>query len=186
MEGVRLWDGSEIPAGLKSRLKREYERLGVVQGQILDLEKERRELLRRQGSVSERRVVQLMAVRGVGVESAWKLEKEFFGWRKFRNGGELGALSGLSPTPYDSGESRREQGISKAGNKRVRAIMIEVGWSWLRYQPQSKLSQWFNERFAHGGKRMRRIGIVAVARKLLIDLWRFVEHGVIPEGAVVL
>ena len=109
---------------------------------------------------------------------------EFFGWRKFRNRREVGALSGLTPTPYDSGGSRREQGISKAGNWRIRTMAVEIAWCWLRFQPHSKLSRWFNERFSSGGSRMRRIGIVALARKLLIDLWRYLEHGVIPEGAL--
>ena len=98
----------------------------------------------------------------------------------------LGAGTGLgAPTPYDSGNRLREQGISKAGNRRVRALAIEIAWAWLRYQPQSKLSRWFLERFAGGGSRMRRIGIVALARRLLIDLWRFLEYGVVPEGAQV-
>ena len=97
----------------------------------------------------------------------------------------MAALAGLTPTPYDSGGSQREQGISKAGNKRIRTMAVEIGWCWLRFQPQSKLSQWFNKRFTSGGKRMRRIGIVALARKLLISLWRYLEHGVVPEGATV-
>jgi len=123
------------------------------------------------------------ALRGVGVNSSWKFVMEFFGWRNFKNRRELGALSGLTPTPYDSGGSQREQGISKAGNKRIRTLAVEMAWVWLRFQPQSKLSQWFVERFAPGGSRMRRIGIVAVARRLLVDLWRYLEYGVIPEGA---
>ena len=108
---------------------------------------------------------------------------EFFGWRKFRNRKEVAALAGLTPTPYDSGGSIREQGISKAGSRRIRALTVEIAWCWLRFQGQSKLSQWFAERFSQGGKRMRRIGIVAVARKLLIALWRYLHYGVIPEGA---
>ena len=97
---------------------------------------------------------------------------------------ELGACAGLTPTPYSSGESEREQGISKAGNRRIRSMMVELSWLWLRYQPDSALSRWFQERFGGGGKRMRRIGIVAMARKLLIALWRYINEGVIPEGAV--
>jgi transposase len=89
---------------------------------------------------------------------------------------------GLSPTPYASGASQSEQGISKAGNKRVRALMVELAWTHLRFQPDSAMSRWFNERFAQGGKRMRRIGIVALARRLVIALWRYLEHGVIPAG----
>ena len=182
VEGIRLWDGSALPVKVKERLKREHERLKMVQWQIWELDRKRKEVLK---EGAERHIEQIMSLRGIGIESAWKFEKEFFGWRKFRNRREVGALAGLTPTPYDSGESRREQGITKAGNRRVRAIAIEIAWIWVRYQPGSKLTRWFNERYAGGGKRMRRIGIVAVARKLLIDLWRFIEHGVIPEGAIV-
>jgi len=182
VEGVRLWDGSGLPLEVKERLKREHRRLVVVQGQIRELERKRKEILK---GGKERHIEQMMRLRGIGIESSWKWEKEFFGWRKFHNRREVGALAGLTPTPYDSGQSRREQGINKAGNRRVRSMAIEIAWFWIRYQPGSKLTRWFNERYAHGGKRMRRIGIVAVARRLLIDLWRFLEHGVIPEGAIV-
>ena len=119
----------------------------------------------------------------MGWQSAWVLVMEFFGWRRFANRRELAALAGLTPTPYDSGDRQREQGISKAGNRRVRALMIELGWFWLRYQPKSELSQWFARRYAHGGPRMRRIGIVALARKLLIALWRYLETDMVPAGA---
>ncbi len=95
----------------------------------------------------------------------------------------MGSLAGLTPTPYQSGESRREQGISKAGNRHVRGVMIELAWSWVRFQPKSKLTQWFEERFGGAGKRVRRVGIVAVARRLLIDMWKFLETGALPEGA---
>jgi len=182
VEGIRLWDGREVPGEVKERLKREHRRLMMVQEQIRELERKRKEILEEGG---ERHIEQMMRLRGIGIESSWKFEKEFFGWRKFQNRREVGALAGLTPTPYDSGESRREQGINKAGNRRVRSMAIEIAWIWIRYQPGSKLSQWFKERYAQGGKRMRRIGIVAVARRLLIDVWRFLEHGVIPEGAIV-
>jgi transposase len=109
---------------------------------------------------------------------------EFFGWRQFRNRREVGALAGLTPTPYQSGESYREQGIAKAGNRHVRAMAIEIAWGWLRFQPESALARWYETRFGHGSSRLRRIGIVALARKLLIALWRFLETGVVPEGAV--
>jgi transposase len=95
----------------------------------------------------------------------------------------VGAVAGRTPTPYDSGASRHEQGISKDGNKRLRAMLIELGWQWLHHQPQSKESLWFVRRFGAGGARARRIGIVALARRLLIALWRYVEHGILPEGA---
>jgi transposase len=185
LDELRLWDGRELDVMLKDRLKREYIRLKQVEDQIKELKKLRIDLVRNQGTPSMSRVNQMMALRGVGIESSWLLEKEFFGWRRFKNRGEVGRLSGLSPTPYSSGGSQREQGIGKDGNRRVRAMMIEISWSWLRNQEQSKLTKWFHARFAEGGKRMRRIGIVAVARRLLVDIWRFVEYGVVPEGAIV-
>lgn len=185
LDHVRQWDGSGIGENLKDRLKREYDRYNQVNNQIKDLNRIRMDRVRNQETESMARVRQMLKLRGIGIESSWMLEKEFFGWRQFRNQKEVGSLSGLSPTPYSSGNSQREQGISKAGNRRVRATMIEISWSWLRFQKESKLTKWFNTRFAEGGKRMRRIGIVAVARKLLIDIWRFVEHGVIPEGTIV-
>jgi transposase len=109
---------------------------------------------------------------------------EFFGWRQFNNRKEVGAAAGLVPTPYQSGDGHHEQGISKAGNRHIRAIAIEMAWSWLRYQPGSQLSRWFEARFSRGGPRARKIGIVALARKLLIDVWRFLRDGTVPEGAL--
>src|SRR4030095_7331334 len=99
------------------------------------------------------------------------------------NGREVGAAAGLTQTPYQSGEGSREQGISKAGSRHIRAVAIETAWCWLRYQPQSRLSCWYQARFGRGGIRARKVGIVALARKLLIELWRFLECGVVPEGA---
>ena len=113
-----------------------------------------------------------------------KLVKEVFGWREFANRRELAGCVGLAPTPYASGDSEIEQGISKAGNRRVRSLLVEQSWSWLKLQPDSALTQWFNRRFAGGGKRMRRVGIVALARRLVIALWRYLKHGEIPAGAV--
>src|SRR3989449_9270173 len=108
---------------------------------------------------------------------------DLFGWRRFANRRELAGCLGLAPTPYASGDSQIEQGISKAGNKRARALLVELAWGWLRLQPDSALSQWFNRRFASGGKRMRRVGIVALARRRAVALWRYLEHGEIPNGA---
>ena len=115
--------------------------------------------------------------------SAWTLVTELFCWRDIKNGKQLGSLVGLTPTPYHSGKSEREQGISKAGNKHVRGLIVEVAWMWLRWQPRSALSQWYERRFGMGNKRTRKIGIVALARKLLIALWRYVKEGKLPEGA---
>ena len=127
---------------------------------------------------------QLERLKAVGPKSSRVLSAEVFAWRRFANTKQVGAMSGLTPTPSQSGDRQTEQGISKAGNRRVRRVMIELAWLWVRWQPNSALTQWFERRFAHGGRRTRRIGIVAVARKLLIALWRYVEHGVIPEGAI--
>ena len=151
--------------------------------QIQRIEQTRQQAIRTADTPAMRQVRQLMWLKGIGVNSAWLFVMEFFSWRNFRNRRQLGSLSGLTPTPYQSGGRAREQGISKAGNRPVRAMAIEIAWGWLRYQPDSALSQWYQKRFAHGNSRTRRIGIVALARKLLIALWRYLELGVIPEGA---
>src|SRR5262249_13405630 len=121
--------------------------------------------------------------KAVGVRSAWILVVELFAWRAIKNRRALGALVGLTPMPYDSGKSEREQGISKAGNKHVRGLIVELAWLWLRWQPGSALSHWYQRRFGAGNKRARKIGIVALARKLLIALWRYVAQRELPEGA---
>ncbi|MDH3289288.1 MAG: IS110 family transposase [Betaproteobacteria bacterium] len=180
---LTLWDGRALPAELKAELEREVERLTLVERQIAALESARRERLREPKTEAERSIVQLMRLGAIGPTSAWLLVMEFFGWRGFRNRREVAALAGLVGSPYNSGESERDQGISKAGNRRVRAMMVEIAWLWLRFQPKSALSQWYHRRFAGGGLRMRRIGIVALARRLLIALWRYLADGVIPEGA---
>ncbi len=117
------------------------------------------------------------------MNSAWLYVMELFGWRELRNRREVGAILGLTPTPNESGQQERERGVSKAGNRHVRAMAIEIAWGWLRFQPNSELSKWYEQRFGQGSKRVRKIGIVAVARKLMIELWRFLETGVLPEGA---
>jgi len=180
---LTLWDGRPLPVELKAELEREQERLGLVERQIGSLETERRKRLREPKTEAERSIVQLMNLGAIGPTSAWLLVMEFFGWRAFRNRREVAALAGLVGTPYNSGDSERDQGISKAGNRRVRAMMVEIAWLWLRFQPKSALSQWYQNRFAGAGLRMRRIGIVALARRLLIALWRYLADGVIPEGA---
>jgi transposase len=172
-----------LPGQLKAELERERERLALVERQIERLEATRRERLSTPRTEAERRVVHLMRLGAIGPASAWLLVMEFFGWRAFRNRRELAALAGLVGTPYNSGDSERDQGISKAGNRRVRAMIVEIAWLWLRFQPRSALSQWYHRRFAGGGLRMRRIGIVALGRRLLIALWRYLEQGVLPEGA---
>ncbi len=176
--------GYDLPPDLKSELTREHERYVLLDQQIKQLEKLQVERARSGAIPATHNIQQLRRLRGVGWQSSWILSMEFFNWREFKNTKQVGACAGLTPTPYDSGDSRREQGISKAGNKRIRKLMVELAWLWLRHQPDSQLSLWFEERFGRGGKRMRRIGIVALARKLLVALWRYLEHGVIPQGAV--
>jgi transposase len=183
LKAVRLWDGSAVPSNLQVLLVREYERLQFVRAQIQQIEEVRKEILASSKEPAIEQIRRLLRLKGIGVNSAWLYVMEFFAWRGFRNRRELGSLSGLTPTPYESGESSRERGISKAGNRPVRAMAIEIAWSWLRNQPDSQLSHWYRQRFAKGSSRIRRIGIVALARKLLIALWRYLEYGVLPEGA---
>ena len=176
------WTGhaGELRPGVRAEIERESVRLSLVQTQMRTLEAEQRQAL---DCDAEPQVAQLAQLRGIGMSSGWVLVKELFGWRSFRNRREVAGCLGLTPSPYASGGSETEQGISKAGNRRVRTLMVELAWSWLRYQPESDLSEWFNQRFAGGGARMRRIGIVALARRLAIALWRYLEDGLIPEGA---
>jgi transposase len=184
LENARQWDGSPLPPGLVARLKREYGRIQMANDQIRELEAQRREIIRHEESPAIAKVRQLMRLRAIGVSSAWLFNMELFAWRKFRNGKEIGGVSGLAPTPRQSGDEYVELGISKAGIRNVRWMAIEIAWGWLRYQPDSELSRWFMKRFGHGTKRMQRVGIVALARKLLIALWRYLETGTVPEGAV--
>jgi transposase len=179
-----LWDGSAVPVPLQERLQREWERLELVEEQIRALKRQREEAVAAASDESLKQIHKLATLKGIGLTSAWLFVREFFGWRQFRNRREVAALAGLVPMPFQSGSTAREQGISKAGNVRLRTMMIEIAWSWLRYQPTSQLSLWFRERYGPGSSRSRRAGIVALARKLLVSLWRFLETGVVPEGAI--
>ena len=183
LEGVQLWDGAPLPPGLRARLQREWEHAQFLHGKILELERERQRAIAHDRGPAVEKVRQLLRLRAIGPSGAWVYVNEFFGWRQFRNRKEVGAAAGLTPTPYQSGDTNREQGISKAGSRHIRAVAIEMAWCWLRYQPRSRLSRWYQARFGRGGARARKVGIVALARKLLVELWRFLEHGVIPEGA---
>jgi transposase len=150
LKEVHTWDGKELPFDFKARIEREYERMKMVEEQIRGLKKERERRVTAGDKVCYRQVAQLMRLRGIGPENSWDFVMDFLGWRDFRNRKEVGALAGLTPTPYDSGGSIREQGISKAGSRRIRKLAVESAWCWLRFQPQSKLSRWFNKRFAQG------------------------------------
>jgi transposase len=183
LDALRLWDGSPIPPGVRQRVLRVYAHHQFLSEQIAAVEAERGTQLQDANDASIEKVRQLMLLKGIGINGAWLLVMEFFAWRAFKNRREVGGLAGLTPTPYQSGDSAREQGITKSGNRHVRWMTTELAWSWLRFQPDSALSVWFRERYGSGGKRLRRIGVVAVARKLLIALWRFLESGELPEGA---
>jgi len=183
LEALRRWDGTQVPALVRARLKREFERLQLVERQIDDLEEERLREIRERDTEQNKRIRRLMRLRGIGINSAWLYVREVFGWRDVRNRRQLGALCGLTPTPYLSGGGGREQGISKAGNRRMRAMAVEIAWLWLEYQPQSELSRWYVRRFAAGNTRTRRVGIVALARKLVIALWKYLEYDELPAGA---
>jgi len=185
LESVTLWNGKPLPEEMKLRLLREWQRLCLVETQMQELKSLREKKVSEGESVAMRMIQQLLLLRSIGQISAWVFVQEFFGWRQFRNRRQIGALAGLVPMPYRSGESlHHDQGISKAGVLRVRTMSIEIAWSWLRYQPQSRLSLWFKERYGPGTRRSRRVGIVALARKLLIALWHYLETGVVPDGAV--
>jgi transposase len=185
IEGMRLWNGEPLPRFTRDRLLRYVADYGYHTQRMKVLEQERKELLRsEEPGESVEKVWRLLHLRGVGIETAWCYGMEFFGWRQFRNRKQVGSLAGLTPTPHDSGKSERERGIGKDGSRWIRGVAIEQAWAWLRFQPDSELSQWYRARFGGGSKRLRKIGIVALARKLLIALWRFVECGLVPEGAV--
>lgn len=178
---ARQWDGRELPSDLVARLRREHQRLELVTDQIRELERERRQRMRDEASMAKAR--QLSQLRAIGEVGAWELVVECFGWRDFANRRQVGGFSGMVPTPYRSGSIAHEQGISKVGPRRIRTLMVQLAWQWLRYQPDSSLSRWYEHRFGKGSKRSRKVGIVALARKLLVALWRYVEFGIVPEGA---
>ena len=185
LAGLRQWDGTPVPQELHRRLLREFERWTLADRQARDLDNERARKIRSPETFAVEKVRKLLDLGGIGENSAWLFVMEFFAWRQIKNRRELGALAGLTPTPYQSGDSEREQGISKAGNARLRTMAIEIAWGWLRYQPESELSRWYRRRFGEGNTRLRKVGVVALARKLLVALWKYLEHDELPAGAVV-
>jgi transposase len=180
---LRKWNGTPVPPALQQRLLCEFERLQVANRQARRLQQQRIKEVRAKKSPAVEQVRKLLGLKGIGIHSSWLYVHEFFGWRKFKNRKEVGSLAGLTPTPYASGQIDHEQGISKAGNKLMRWMAVEIAWNWLRYQPDSELSRWYYARFSRGSSRQRRIGIVALARKLLVQLWKYLETGVPPAGA---
>jgi transposase len=184
LDQLRCWNGQPLPADLRERIRREYARFQVAQQDLLAVRRQQQARLKQQQTPAHEKIRLLQRLRGIANGSSWVFVMELFGWRNFANRREVAGALGLTPMPYQSGDSAREQGISRAGNRRVRAMAVEIAWEWLRYQPGSHLSQWYQRRFGSGGKRMRRIGIVAMARRLMIDLWRYLEQGIIPAGGV--
>jgi transposase len=184
LEGLRQGDGAPLPAGLVARVLREFARWQQVDGQVGALSNEQRRAVRDDEEPHVELVRRLLDLKGIGPVGAWILVREVFGWRAIKNRRELAGLAGRVPTPYGSGDSHREQGISKAGNRRVRWVLVELAWGWLHHQPDSALSLWYQRRFGSGNARARKVGIVALARKLLIALWKYLEGGEVPEGAV--
>jgi transposase len=185
LDQLGCWNGEPIPSEMRRRIEAEYHRLQLVEVQIREAKKRQAQQIKAgtEDGVLEK-VRKLQQLIGLGMGSSWIFVMELFGWRTFRNRRQVAGAVGLTPTPYNSGDSVREQGISRAGNRRVRKLSIEIAWCWLRLQPNSHLSQWYQQRFGSGGARMRRIGIVAMARRLVIDLWRYLESGTVPQGAV--
>jgi transposase len=183
VEQMRTGDGRTLPPRLKEEIRREHERLLLVHRQIKALEVENTAAHRApaKGSV-EAKAVQLAQLKAVGPQIAQVLANEVF-YRDFKNRRQVGSCVGLTDSPYDSGASRRQQGISKAGNHRARTTAIELAWLWLRHQPDSELSRWFRERVGNLKGRIRKIAIVALARKLMVALWRYLETGLVPAGA---
>jgi transposase len=179
---VRRWDGTPLPPGLIARLQQGWTQLAELTRQVAEIDAARAALPVDAATETGRWITRLQTLRGMGSIGAWSLATEIFGWRQIRNGRQLGALVGVVPAPYQSGDTAHNRGITRAGNRHVRRMIVQLAWSWLRYQPDSALSRWYRARFDHG-RRLRRIGIVALARKLLVAWWRYGETGVIPEGA---
>lgn len=184
LPSLRMWNGEPLPERLLARLGREVAKAQVLAQQIHDLESQRKHLLKSASDPAVGLVRKLLKIRGIGPETAWLLAMELFSWRKFNNGRELGAFVGLCPTPHQSGTIRHELGITKAGNRHVRALLVEIAWGWVQHQPQSALARWYAERYASAGPAQRKKGIIAVARKLLIALWHYLEHEQPIEGAL--
>lgn len=182
---LRNWSGEPLSDWMLWRLERKAQRLAQVEAQIKEIKQHQVECVKRANTAKLEKIAKLDRLRGIGVPSAWVLVMESLGWRQVNNRKEVGGSVGLVGTPYDSGESFRELGISKAGNARVRSLLVELAWLWIRYQPDSNITKWFNERYGGQGKRSKRIGIVGVARRLMIQLWHFVEHDVDPPGAII-
>jgi transposase len=183
LAAAQTGDGQPFPPALRARLRREWAYLATIEARGTELSAARADLLATAQTRVARVARQLMTLRSLAETSSALFSAELFGTRTFANGRQLGALTGLVPVPYRSDQRVQDQGISKTGRGELRRVAIQIAWGWVRWQPESALTQWFLRRFAAAGKRARRIGIVALARKLIIALWHYVEHGVLPDGA---
>jgi transposase len=185
LEELRTGDGRPLPAHLKALALREIEVLELLTRQIDTVKAERNALLaaERAADTTPGRVEMLLRLKSIGPGIAGALWSEGL-FRHFDNRRQLAAYAGLAPTPWQGGSVDQEQGVSKAGNPRLRAMMVELAWLWLRHQPGSALSRWFHERVRHNGGRLKKTTIVALARKLLVALWKYATAGIVIEGAV--
>jgi transposase len=185
LAALRCADGAALPPALMAAVHRTLERLALVAAQIKTLEAARDAALARPAAADAgaQKAAQTMRLKGFGTELSTLFAREVF-WRRFANRRQVGAYFGLDGSPWRSGGMAREQGISKAGNPRARTAAIEAAWLWVRYQPDSAISRWFRARVGSAKGRIRRIAITAVARKLMVALWRYLETGLVPEGAV--
>ena len=180
---MRQWDGSPLPPALQARLEREGQKGLLLTAQLEALEAERRELLRTSAEPVVKQVRQVTTRRGIGTNRAWLSVRACLAWREFRTRKPVGAWAGLTPTPHPSGQSRHELGIAKAGNRHIRAMAIASAWGWWRFQPESERARWYQGRCGQGSARVRKLGLVALARRWLIALWQLLETGVLPKGA---
>jgi len=182
LEELQTGDGRPLPEHLKAQVRRELDRLELLLEQIKAVEAERDVMLAEEHAVAPAPAAMLLDIKGIGPEFAAILWSEGL-FRHFNNRRQVAAYAGLAPTPWQSGSVDREQGVSKSGNPRLRTTLIQLAWLWVRHQPRSALTLWFEERVRHNGGRLRKTTIVALARKLLVALWKYVTAGVVIDGA---
>ena len=180
---LRTWEGRPLGRWLQRDLLDAGARLAQVEAQLKALKEERDALVAKSDAPVAVKARRLAALGAIAAESSFVFATELFGWRTFSNRRELAGAVGLTGTPWRTGNTVRDQGLSKAGNRRMRTMLVEIAWCWLRYQPNSALARWWQARSATSRGRTRKVAIVALARKLLVALWHYLEHGLIPEGA---
>lgn len=184
LDDMRTGDGRPLEQNQRHQIERCFGRLTLLNDQIKLVEADREQAITSETTSfpCPEKAIRLEQLKGIGANSAAMLVAEVF-CRQFDNRRQLASFLGLAPSPYNSGNVERDQGISKAGNHGTRVLLVELAWCWLRYQPESELTKWYRDRYKGLGKRSAKIGIIALARKLLIALWRFVETGLVPQGA---